>query len=148
MNLLKNEVIQKSWIIQLTLKYFYEVIVSDNLLDEISKYISEDCVQRIGEKEMFIGIEGMKDHLLALKKTYPDYTMKIIRQYEADDYVISEFIMKGTHKGEFFGITPTNKILEITGVDIDKVIDGKIVEHGGATNTFETFFEHHLIQSV
>ncbi len=148
MNLLKNEVIQKSWIIQLTLKYFYEVIVSDNLLDEISKYISEDCVQRIGEKEMFIGIDGMKDHLLALKKTYPDYTMKIIRQYEADDYVISEFIMKGTHKGEFFGITPTNKILEITGVDIDKVIDGKIVEHGGATNTFETFFEHHLIQSV
>ena len=148
MTLLKNEVIQKSWIIQLTLKYFYEVIVSDNLLDEISKYISEDCVQRIGEKEMFIGIDGMKDHLLALKKTYPDYTMKIIRQYEADDYVISEFIMKGTHKGEFFGITPTNKILEITGVDIDKVIDGKIVEHGGATNTFETFFEHHLIQSV
>ena len=148
MNLLKNEVIQKSWIIQLTLKYFYEVIVSDNLLDEISKYISEDCVQRIGEKEMFIGIDGMKEHLLALKKTYPDYTMKIIRQYEADDYVISEFIMKGTHKGEFFGITPTNKILEITGVDIDKVIDGKIVEHGGATNTFETFFEHHLIQSV
>ena len=33
-------------------KYFYEVIISDNLLDEISKYISEDCVQRIGEKEM------------------------------------------------------------------------------------------------
>lgn len=129
-------------------KYFYEVIISDNLLDEISKYISEDCVQRIGEKETFIGIDGMKEHLLELKKTYPDYIMKIIRQYEVDDYVISEFIMRGTHKGEFLGITPTNKVLDITGVDIDKVIDGKIVEHGGATNTFETFFEHHLIQSV
>ncbi len=33
-------------------KYFYEVIISDNLLDEISKYISEDCVQRIGEKNV------------------------------------------------------------------------------------------------
>lgn len=41
-----------------------------------------------------------------------------------------------------------NKILEITGVDIDKVIDGKIVEHGGAANTFETFLEHHLIKPV
>ena len=129
-------------------KYFYEVIVSENLLDELSKYISEDCVQRAGEREIFIGIDGMKQHLVALKKTYPDYTMKIIRQYVADDYVISEFIMRGTHKGEFIGITPTNKILEITGVDIDKVIDGKIVEHGGATNTFETFFEHHLIKPV
>ena len=97
---------------------------------------------------MFIDIDGMRQHLEAVKKTYPDYTMKIIRQYEADDYVISEFIMKGTHVGDFFGITPTNKVLEITGVDIDKIIDGKIVEHGGATNTFETFFEHHLIKSV
>ena len=66
-------------------KYFYEVIISYNLLDELSKYISEDCVQRIGEKEMFIGIDGMKEHLLALKKTYPDYTMKIIRQYELSE---------------------------------------------------------------
>ena len=127
-------------------KYFYEVIVSENLLDELPKYIAEDCVQRVGEKEIFMGIEGMKQHLVALKKTYPDYTMKIIRQYVTDDYVISEFIMRGTHKGEFFGITPTNEVLEITGVDIDKVIDGKIVEHGGATNTFEAFFEHHLIK--
>ena len=49
---------------------------------------------------MFIGIDGMRQHLEAVKKTYPDYTMKIIRQYEADDYVISEFIMKGTHVGD------------------------------------------------
>lgn len=62
--------------------------------------------------------------------------MKIIRQHVADEYIISEFIMKGTHKGDFAGITPTNKLLEITGIDIDKVIDGRIVEHGGATNTF------------
>ena len=31
---------------------------------------------------------------------------------------------------------PTNKVLEITGVDIDKVVDGKIVEHGGSTETY------------
>ena len=74
--------------------------------------------------------------------------MKIIRQYSDGDYVISEFIMRGTHKGEFIGIKPTNKVLEITGVDIDKVIDGKIVEHGGAANTFETFIEHHLVKPV
>lgn len=129
-------------------KYFYEVIVSENLLDELSKYISKDCVQRSGEKEIFIGINGMKQHLVALKKTYPDYTIKTIRQYVTDDYVISEFILSGTHKGEFIVITPTNKVLEITGVDIDKVIDGKIVEHGGAANTFETFFEHHLIKPI
>lgn len=28
-------------------------------------------------------------------------------------YDISKYIMSGTHKGEFFRITPTNKVLEI-----------------------------------
>ena len=55
-------------------KYFYEVVVSENLLDELSKYISNDCVQKSGNNEMFIGIEGMRQHLSAVKKTYPDYT--------------------------------------------------------------------------
>lgn len=129
-------------------KAFYEIIVSENRLDELDRYISDDCVQKVGEKEIHIGIIGMKKHLVALKETYPDYAMKIIRQYSDGDYVISVFIMRGTHKGEFIGIKPTNKVLEITGVDIDKVVDGKIVEHGGAANTFETFIEHHLVKPV
>ena len=72
------------------IEYFYEVIVSENLLEELHKYISEDCVQRVGEKAYFIGTEGMKQHLLAVKQTYPDYTLKIIHQYTDGDYVISE----------------------------------------------------------
>ena len=103
---------------------------------------------RVGENEYSIGAEGMRQHLVAVKKTYPDYKMKVIRQYVDGDYVISEFVMRGTHKGDFLGIAPTNKVLEITGVDIDKVIDGKIVEHGGATTTFETFWENGLIKPV
>ena len=85
-------------------KAFYEVIVSENRLDELDRYISDDCVQKVGEKEIHIGIIDMKKHLVALKETYPDYAMKIIRQYSDGDYVISEFIMRGTHKGEFIGI--------------------------------------------
>lgn len=43
---------------------------------------------------------------------------------------------------------PAHKRLSFTGVDIDKVVDGKIVEHGGAVNTFETLYESHLIGPV
>lgn len=124
------------------IKYFYEVVVSENLLDELPKYISNACVQKDGKNEIFMGIEGMRQHLLAIRKTYPDYTMEIIRQFEDGETVVSEFIMRGTHKGEFIGITPTNKVIEMKGVDIDKVVNGKIVEHGGAVNTFDAFWEN------
>lgn len=130
------------------IKYFYETLVSKNILDELPLYISEDCVLKIGENVIPIGLDGMKQHLTDVKKTYPDYSMKIIRQYTDGDYVISEFIMEGTHKGEWIGIKPTHRRLTFTGVDIDKVVDGKIVEHGGAVNTFDTLYEQNLIKPV
>ena len=128
------------------IRRFYEVVVSGNLLDEIPQYISEDWMLRTGDDTTFIGVEGMRQHLIAVRKTYPDYSMKILRQYEDGDAIISEFIMRGTHKGEFIGITPTNKVIEITGVDIDRVMNGKIIEHGGATNTFDAFWNNGLIK--
>jgi predicted ester cyclase len=130
------------------LKCFYEEVISHNEVDRIKDFISTECVVRIGEESVPIGVAGIQEHIKATKTTYPDYTMKITHQYQEDNVVISEFIMTGTHKGVFVGIKPTNKVLSITGVNIDKVVDGKIVEHGGAANTFETFFENHLIKPV
>ena len=130
------------------IKYFYETVVSKNILEELPQYISGDCVLRSGEDMIPIGLDGMKQHLVDVKKTYPDYSMKIIRQYTDGDYVISEFIMEGTHEGEWIGIKPTHRRLTFTGVDIDKVVDGKIVEHGGAVNTFDTLYKQNLIKPV
>ena len=97
---------------------------------------------------MHLGVGGMKDHFLAVRETYHDFAIKIYNQYEDKNYIISEFLMKGTHKGEFIGITPTNKVIEIAGINIDKILDGKIVEYSGVASTFESFFENGLIKPV
>jgi predicted ester cyclase len=128
------------------IKYFYENITSNHLIDEIPNYVSENCKVRIGETIIPVGIDGMKQHMIEVRKTYPDLKMTIIRQYCDGDYVISEFIVEGTHQGEWLGMKPTGKKLTFTGVDIDKIADGKIIEHGGAVNTFETLFEAKIIQ--
>ena len=130
------------------IKYFYETIISENQIERMAEFISPECCVKMGEKLIPVGIDGMKEHIKATKQTYPDYRMKIIKQFCDGDYVISEFIMEGTHKGEWIGIKPTGKRLVFTGVDIDKVIDGLIVEHGGALNTFETLFEAGMIGAI
>lgn len=129
-------------------KYFYETVISENQIERMAEFISTECCVKMGEKLIPVGIEGMKEHIKATKQTYPDYRMKIIKQFCDGDYVISEFNMEGTHKGEWIGIKPTGKRLVFTGVDIDKVIDGLIVEHGGAVNTFETLFEAGMIGAI
>ena len=130
------------------IKYFYETIISENQIERMAEFISPECCVKMGEKLIPVGIDGMKKHIKATKQTYPDYRMKITKQFCDGDYVISEFIMEGTHKGEWIGIKPTGKRLVLTGVDIDKVIDGLIVEHGGAVNTFETLFEAGMIGAI
>lgn len=130
------------------IKYFYETIISENQIERMAEFISPECCVKMGEKLIPVGIDGMKEHIKATKQTYPDYRMKIIKQFCDGDYVISEFIMEGTHKGEWIGIKPTGKRLVFTGVDIDKVIDGLIVGHGGAVNTFETLFEAGMIGAI
>ena len=130
------------------IKYFYETIISENEIERMAEFISPECCVKMGEKLIPVGIDGMKEHIKATKQTYPDYRMKITKQFCDGDYVISEFIMEGTHKGEWIGIKPTGKRLVFTGVDIDKVIDGLIVEHSGAVNTFETLFEAGMIGTI
>ena len=128
------------------IKYFYETVTSNNLINEVHNYVSNECTIRIGQKIIPVGIDGMKQHLIDVRKTYSDLKMTIIRQYCDGDYIISEFIAEGTHKGEWLGMKPTDKKLSFTGVNIDKIADEKIIEHGGAMNTFETLFEAKIIQ--
>lgn len=128
------------------IKYFYEVVTSNLLLDEVADYVSDDCTVRMGETVTPMGIDGMKRHLADVRKTYPDLKMKIIRQYQDGDCVISEFVAEGTHQGQWLGLKPCGKKLTFTGVDIDKIADGKIIEHGGAMNTFETLFEAGVVR--
>ena len=47
-------------------KYFYEVIATENQLDVFSRYISENCTRRDGQKRIHIGVEGMKEHFLKM----------------------------------------------------------------------------------
>ncbi len=129
-------------------KYFYETVISENQIERMAEFISPECCVKMGEKLIPVGIEGIKEHIKATKQTYPDYRMKITKQFCDGDYIISEFIMEGTHKGEWIGIKPTGKRLVFTGVDIDKVIDGLIVEHGGAVNTFETLLKAGVIGTL
>lgn len=126
-------------------KYFYEHITTNHIVEKVADYVSDDCAIRLGDKTIPVGVAGMQQHMIDVRKTYPDLKMIITRQYCDGDYIISEFIMEGTHKGEWLGMKPSGKKLCITGVDIDKVIDGKIVEHGGAANTFEALFEAGII---
>ena len=44
------------------------------------------------------------------------------------DKLVTRWTIRGTHEGEFMGIAPTHKPFTLTGIVIDRFVDGKIVE--------------------
>lgn len=90
-------------------KYFYEHITTNHIVEKVSDYVSDDCTIRLGGKTIPVGVAGMRQHMIDVRKTYPDLKMVIAHQYCDGDYIISEFIMEGTHKGEWLGLKPSGK---------------------------------------
>ena len=49
----------------------------------------------------------------------------------AGDFVLSHGHFTGTHKQEFHGIPATGRLIKISLTMIDKIVDGKLVNHYG-----------------
>lgn len=74
------------------------------------------------------GIEAWKKFISEFRRAFPDFHETIEDQIAEGDKVVTRFTSKDTHKGNLMGIKPTNKQLSWTGIAIDRIESGKIVE--------------------
>ena len=63
-----------------------------------------------------------------LRNAFPDITYSIEELIAVEDRVISRFIVRGTHEGEFEGIPATGNKIESGGIVMTRIENGKIVE--------------------
>lgn len=77
------------------------------------------------------GIEAWKKFIIEFHQAFPDFHDTIEDQIAEEDKVVTRFTSQGTQKGEIMGISPTGKQVSWTGISIDRIKDGKIVESWG-----------------
>ena len=63
-----------------------------------------------------------------VRKGFPDITFSIEEIFATGDRVIFRYLEKGTHLGEYAGIPATGNKYEISGIDIWRFENGKVVE--------------------
>ena len=73
------------------------------------------------------GPEGYKQFETAFFKAFPDWIETIEDIIAEGDKVWVRFTGTGTHKGDFRGLAPTGKKVTFKGVQIWRLIDGKVV---------------------
>ena len=55
------------------------------------------------------------------------------------DKVVARVTMTGTHTGDFWGVPPTGRKVNLTAIYIVRIADGKIVEHWGEEDGMKVF---------
>lgn len=73
--------------------------------------------------------DGVKRLFVALRTGLPDMTVTIHDQIAEADRVAMRKTLSGTHLGDFFGIPPTGKTVNLEVIDILRVRDGLITDH-------------------
>ena len=77
------------------------------------------------------GQDGIREFVSGHRRSFPDWTEKVVDIVADGDRVVTRYISTGTHEGEFQGIAPTGRTITIAEVSIHRVLNGKIVEQWG-----------------
>ena len=127
---------------------FYEEIVNTGNVDLIERLISPEYTEVMDGIRYLAGIEGAKEHIIGVRQTYPDLHLTIERQIAEGEWVVTCITARGTHQGWWLGIRPTGKSVVYTGVNVDRVVGGRIAEHGGAANMLGPLLEIGAVKVV
>jgi steroid delta-isomerase-like uncharacterized protein len=76
-------------------------------------------------------IDTFKATFKEAREGFPDLSVTVEDVMAEGDRVAARVTMRGTHRGEFQGIAPTGKRVEVRAIDMFRISEGKIVEHWG-----------------
>jgi predicted ester cyclase len=65
------------------------------------------------------------------REAFPDLSVAVEGLMAEGDRVAVRVVTRGTHRGEFQGIAPTGKRVEVRAIDMFRISGSKLVEHWG-----------------
>jgi len=122
-------------------KQYIENILNTGNAEDLSTFISPHYTEVFNNKRYRLGIKGIQKKIAGIREIYPDLKLSIDLQITEGDWVVTSYIMNGTQLGSGTGIRPTGKTVEVHGVNIDRVVDNKITEHGSSTDLLDPLIE-------
>ncbi len=110
---------------------FYEEIINQKNVHAIDRFCTIDFVDHNPPPGGEGGLDATKQQFLDLVAAFPDLKMMVEDQIAEGDRVVTRVLMRGTHKGQYMGMQGSGKPIEIGGVDILRMVNGKAAERWG-----------------
>jgi steroid delta-isomerase-like uncharacterized protein len=108
---------------------FHHEILEKKRYDLIEERVSQDFVAHAPiPAEWQHGHEGVRNWFTAMNGALANIGDRHDDIIESGDKVVIRWTGTGKHTGELMGIPPTNQDIEVMGIDIFRIENGKIAE--------------------
>jgi hypothetical protein len=104
------------------------------LLALLDKYADPKFVYHLAAGDF--NLEQTKQIIPSINKSFPDADITADDIIAEGDKVVIRYTMRATHTGDYLGVAPTGKKISQTGVNIVRIIKGKIVEEWTINDNF------------
>lgn len=104
----------------------YQTAADDRALDEL---LDPNVIDHSRPPGIALGSEGVREQFDGFHAAFAGFRATILDQIAEGDKVVTRKVFHGRHTGEFQGIEPTGREVEINVIDIVRVNEGRIVEH-------------------
>jgi steroid delta-isomerase-like uncharacterized protein len=109
---------------------WFDEVWNQGRLETIDELASPTVIAR-GQLEHGQPIQGtahFKTFTQAIRTAFPDIVVTIEDTIAEGDKVVARWISTMTHHGEFLGLAPTGKKVTISGISVQKIANGRIIE--------------------
>ena len=101
-------------------------------LDALSDLVAPDLIEhQLGAES---GLDGLKALIRGLREPFPDLHLAIEATTTTGDTVWARIRARGTNTGSLWGRPATGASMDITVIDVARVVDGRLVEHWGVAD--------------
>ena len=123
---------------ELVRRFVDEIVNGGNydLAEELFAETYERHDPTMGEVDGERGPAAFVGAVEPMRAAFPDLEMTVEHVIAADDTVAFRAIERGTHEGEFMGIEPTGAEVEVAGIAIHRIEDGKVAETWAVWDVF------------
>ena len=91
--------------------------------------------------------EGFKPFAAMWRSAFPDLVYTHDHLIAEGEWVVEHWTGRGTHRGSLMGIPPTGKYMQVMGINIHRVVNGKIVEIWEVADTLGGFQQLGILPS-
>jgi steroid delta-isomerase-like uncharacterized protein len=108
---------------------FMEDCWSQGKLDAVRELVSSGCnFHDPAFPSLTSGADNIRRHIETCRSGFPDLKFSVDDTIAERNEVVLHWTARGTHKGQFLGMQPTNRKAAVSGTSIFRIDGGKIVE--------------------